>query len=100
MKNSKETQYDTSKPEGLLKMIIEAATEPGDLVLDFFLGSGTTAAASLKLDRTFIGIEQLEEGINALIPRLKKVVGTRVMLEGKLLKEIEYDTGCISASVN
>ena len=99
VKNSKETQYDTSKPEGLLKMIIEAATEPGDLVLDFFLGSGTTAAASLKLDRTFIGIEQLEEGINALIPRLKKVVGTRVMREGKLLKEIEYDTGGISASV-
>ena len=100
VKNSQETQFDTSKPEGLLQMIIEAATEPGDLVLDFFLGSGTTAAASLKLDRRFIGIEQLHGGINTLIPRMKKVVGTKVTRDGKLLEEIEYDTNGISKSVN
>ncbi len=74
IKNSKEASYDTAKPESLLKIIIEAASEPGDIVLDFFLGSGTTAVTSLKLGRTFIGVEQLEGGIQTLIPRLHNVV--------------------------
>ncbi len=74
IKNSKEASYDTAKPESLLKIIIEAASEPGDIVLDFFLGSGTTAVTSLKLGRTFIGVEQLEGGIKTLIPRLHNVV--------------------------
>jgi len=100
VKNSKESNYDTAKPEGLLQMIIEAASEPGDLVLDFFLGSGTTAAVGLKLDRRCIGIEQLDGGINALIPRLKEVIGKKVVATGKLLGEIDYDSGGISKSVN
>ena len=99
VKNSKETNYDTAKPEGLLRMIIEAASEPGDLVLDFFLGSGTTMAVSLKLNRRCIGIEQLEGGINTLIPRIKKIIGKKVKTEGSPLEEIEYDTGGISKSV-
>jgi len=74
VKNTKETSYDTAKPEGLLKLIIEAGTNPGDLVLDFFLGSGTSGAVALKLKRTFIGVEQLEGGIEVLIPRLMRVI--------------------------
>lgn len=50
--------FDTPKPEGLVRRIIEIASNPGDLVLDSFLGSGTTAAVALKTDRKFIGIEQ------------------------------------------
>ncbi len=99
VKNSRETNYDTAKPEGLLAIIIEAASKPGDLVLDFFLGSGTTMAVCLKLNRKCIGIEQLEGGINTLVPRLKKVIGKKVKPQGKLLEGFEYDTGGISKSV-
>lgn len=74
IKNTKETKYDTAKPEGLLRIIVEAGTNPGDLVLDFFLGSGTTAAVCVKMKRRFIGIEQLEGGIKTVIPRLYNVV--------------------------
>ena len=100
VRNSRETDYDTAKPEGLLEMIIEAASEPGDIVLDFFLGSGTTAAVSLKLDRRIIGIEQLEGGIETLIPRLQSVVVEKEQSEEKLLKVRVYDSDGISESEN
>ncbi len=74
VKNSKEANYDTAKPEGLLRIIIEASTKPEDLVLDFFLGSGTTAAACLKLKRRIIGVEQLDGGMNVALPRLFSVI--------------------------
>ncbi len=51
VKNSKEADYDTAKPEGLLKKIIEAGSKPTDVVMDFFMGSGTTAVVGLKLRR-------------------------------------------------
>lgn len=59
------------KPERLLGKIIEMATEPNDLVLDFFGGSGSTAAATLKLGRNFISIEQMESQVSLEIERLK-----------------------------
>lgn len=62
------------KPEKLLHRIISMATEPGDLVLDFFLGSGTTAAVAHKMNRQYIGIEQLDYGEDDSITRLKHVV--------------------------
>ena len=52
-----EKVFDTPKPEALIRRILELATDPGDYVLDSFLGSGTTAAAAIKLARRFIGIE-------------------------------------------
>ena len=55
---------------------------------------------SLKLNRRCIGIEQLEGGINKLIPRLNKVIGKKIKVEGKPSEDIEYDTGGISKSVN
>ena len=48
------TGYATQKPEALLKRIISVSTEPGDLVMDLFAGSGTTAAAAVKLNRRFV----------------------------------------------
>lgn len=52
-----EKVFDTPKPEALITRIIEIASDPGDYVLDSFLGSGTTAAVAIKTGRRFIGIE-------------------------------------------
>ncbi|MBO8158977.1 site-specific DNA-methyltransferase [Thermosyntropha sp.] len=62
------------KPEKLIKRIIELVTEPGDIVLDFFLGSGTTCAVAHKMGRQYIGIEQLDYGENSALARLKNVI--------------------------
>lgn len=66
--------FDTPKPERLIKRVLELATEPGDLVLDSFLGSGTTAAVAHKMGRRWIGIELGDHAITHCVPRLKKVV--------------------------
>ncbi len=57
-KDRERTGFLTQKPEALLKRIIAASTEPGDLVLDLFSGSGTTAAAATKLNRRFLAVDQ------------------------------------------
>jgi adenine-specific DNA-methyltransferase len=62
------------KPEKLLQRIIEMSTKEGDLVLDYHLGSGTTTAVAHKLNRRYIGIEQLDYGNNDSIVRLKNVI--------------------------
>jgi adenine-specific DNA-methyltransferase len=62
------------KPESLVQRIIESVTEPGDWVLDSFLGSGTTAAVAHKLGRKWIGIELGEHAETLCLPRLKRVV--------------------------
>lgn len=62
------------KPETLLARIIELATNVGDIVMDFHLGSGTTAAVAHKIGRRYIGIEQLNYGNNDSIERLKNVI--------------------------
>jgi len=66
--------FATPKPEGLLERILHIATNPGDLVLDSFLGSGTTAAVAHKMGRRWIGIELGEHCHTHCIPRLKKVI--------------------------
>ena len=92
--------FDTPKPEGLLQKIIEMSTNEGDIILDFFAGSATTAAAAHKMNRQWITIEQMGYVENISIERLKKVIGTKFTEEGKLIEEIDYDTGGISESVN
>ena len=62
------------KPEGIIERILEAATQPGDLVLDSFLGSGTTAAVAHKMGRRWIGIEMGDHARTHCLPRLTKVV--------------------------
>jgi adenine-specific DNA-methyltransferase len=66
--------FTTPKPERLLERIVHLATNPGDLVLDSFLGSGTTAAVAHKMGRRWIGIELGEHCHTHCLPRLKKVV--------------------------
>ncbi len=63
------------KPEALLQRILELFTDPDDLVLDYHLGSGTTAAVAHKMLRRYIGIEQLDYGSNDPVQRLKNVIG-------------------------
>jgi len=62
------------KPEKLLKRIIEIATKPGELVVDFFAGSGTTLAVAHKARRQYIGVEQLDYQENDAVTRLKNVI--------------------------
>lgn len=62
------------KPEKLIKQILEISTEKEDIVLDYHLGSGTTAAVAHKMGRRYIGIEQLDYGKNDSVARLKKVI--------------------------
>jgi adenine-specific DNA-methyltransferase len=63
------------KPEKLIQRIIEISTQPGDIVLDYHLGSGTTAAVAHKMGRQYIGIEQMEYVETIAVERLKKVIG-------------------------
>ncbi|MDH5956724.1 site-specific DNA-methyltransferase, partial [Vibrio aestuarianus] len=62
------------KPERLLRRIIEMSTQEGDYVLDYHLGSGTTAATAHKLNRRYIGIEQLNYGTDDCLVRMNNVV--------------------------
>ena len=62
------------KPESLIKRVFELFTNPGDLVLDSFLGSGTTAAVAHKMGRRWIGVETGEHAVTHCVPRLNKVI--------------------------
>lgn len=62
------------KPEALIARIIEMTTDSGDLVLDFHLGTGTTAATAHKLGRRYIGVEQIQSQIDIILKRLPKVI--------------------------
>ena len=69
-----DARFGTPKPERLLERVLRVATHPNDLVLDSFLGSGTTAAVAHKMGRRWIGIEMGEHALTHCLPRLRKVV--------------------------
>jgi adenine-specific DNA-methyltransferase len=69
-----EQVFDTPKPERLLARILEIATDPGDLVLDAYLGSGTTAAVAHKMGRRWIGIELGDHAVSHCASRMRLVV--------------------------
>jgi adenine-specific DNA-methyltransferase len=69
-----EKAFDTPKPERLIQRIVDLATNPGDLVLDSFAGSGTTGAVAHKMGRRWIMVELGEHCHTHIIPRLKKVI--------------------------
>ncbi len=69
-----DTVFDTPKPERLIERVLTLATNQGDLVLDSFLGSGTTAAVAQKMGRRWIGIELGEHAKTHCYPRMKQVV--------------------------
>ncbi len=62
------------KPENLLKTVLDMCTQEGDLVLDFFMGTGTTCAVAHKMARQYIGIEQMDYGDDDAVTRLKNVI--------------------------
>ncbi|KUK66393.1 MAG: DNA methylase N-4/N-6 domain protein, partial [Parcubacteria bacterium 34_609] len=66
--------FSTENHEKLLKRSIETASEKGDMVMDYFLGSGTTTAVAHKLGRKWIGIEMGEHFYSVILPRIKKVL--------------------------
>ena len=65
---------NAKKPESLIKRIIQISTQENDIVLDFFAGSGTTAAVAMKMNRQFIAIEQMDYIETITKERLKKVI--------------------------
>lgn len=67
-------EFDYAKPENLIKIIMEAVTNEGDLVMDFFSGSGTTVAVAHKLGRKYIGCEQIDHQIELTVNRLNEVI--------------------------
>ena len=66
--------FTGQKPEKLMQRIIDMASEPGDIILDYHLGSGTTAATAHKMGRQYIGIEQLYYGEDDPVNRLQGVI--------------------------
>jgi adenine-specific DNA-methyltransferase len=69
-----EGKFSFPKPEGLMEYILESCTNPGDLILDSFAGSGTTGAVAHKMGRRWIMVELGEHCHTHIIPRLKKVI--------------------------
>ncbi|MBB1554663.1 site-specific DNA-methyltransferase [Candidatus Gracilibacteria bacterium] len=78
------------KPENLIKYIIETATNPGDIVLDYHLGSGTTAAVAHKMGRRWIGVEQMDYIDTIAKERLKKVIAGE---QGGISKNVNWHGG-------
>ena len=64
------TGYATQKPEGIIRRIVQASSAPGDWVLDFFAGSGTTGAVAAALDRRFVLVDQNPEAIEIMRARM------------------------------
>lgn len=83
--------FDTPKPERLIHRIIHIATNPGDLVLDSFLGSGTTAAVAHKMGRRWIGVEMGDHAYTHCKVRLDKVIAGED--KGGITKAVNWQGG-------
>lgn len=81
-----QVDFNTQKPEKLLQRIVESVTNENDIVLDYHLGSGTTAVVAHKLKRQYIGIEQMEY--------------VKTVTKERIINVIEGEQGGISKSVN
>lgn len=82
--------FATPKPERLIERVLTLATNPGDLVLDSFLGSGTTAAVAHKMGRRWIGIELGEHAYTHCYPRMKSVCDGE---QGGISKAVKWQGG-------
>lgn len=82
--------FGTPKPEKLIQRIIQLGSEEGDLILDFFMGSGTTQAVAHKMNRQYIGIEQMDYIETVSVERLKKVIAGE---QGGISKDVEWQGG-------
>lgn len=85
-----EKRHPTQKPEELLRKIILASSNKGDIILDPFVGSGTTAVCAKQLERIWIGIDKSEEYLKWAVERLDKV-------QKRTTEEwIQYDKSIVS----
>jgi len=82
--------FGTPKPEELIQRVLHVATNENDLILDSFLGSGTTAAVANKMNRRYMGIELGEHAITHCQPRLQKVIDGE---QGGISKSIKWQGG-------
>lgn len=80
------TGYATQKPEGILRRIITASSRPGDLVVDFFAGSGTTGAVAKKLGRHFLLVDQNPDAFEVIKKRLEAISSEHKTIFEKILK--------------
>ena len=83
--------FNTPKPEKLIEQILKVSTNPGDLVLDSFLGSGTTAAVAHKMGRRYIGIEIGDHAYTHCKTRLDKVIAGED--QGGITKSVNWLSG-------
>lgn len=86
----KENVFGTPKPEKLIERVLTIATNENDFVLDSFLGSGTTAAVALKMNRKFLAVEIGEHAKTHCIERLKKVISGE---QGGISKTVKWNGG-------
>lgn len=82
--------FSYAKPERLIKDILQISTIENDIVLDFFMGSGTTAAVAHKMNRQYIGIEQMDYIETVSVERLKKVIDGE---QGGISKDVNWTGG-------
>ena len=85
-----ESVFDSPKPEKLMKRFIEIASNEGDIILDYHIGSGTTASVAHKMNRKYIGIEQMDYIENVTVERLKKVINGE---QGGISKDTNWQGG-------
>jgi adenine-specific DNA-methyltransferase len=86
----RQSTFATPKPERLLQRVIDLSSQKGDLILDSFLGSGTTAAVAHKMGRRWIGIEMGEHAATHCLPRLQKVLDGE---QGGISKAVDWQGG-------
>lgn len=82
--------FDYPKPEMLISVLISAVTKPGDLILDSFVGSGTSAAVAHKMGRRWIGVELGDHAYTHCVTRMKKVIGGE---QGGISKSVNWQGG-------
>ncbi|WP_089081837.1 DNA methyltransferase [Flavobacterium branchiophilum] len=85
-----EIVFSNPKPESLIQRVIEMSTKENDIVLDYHLGSGTTAAVAHKMNRQYIGVEQMDYIETVAVERLKKVIDGE---QGGISKSINWQGG-------
>src|SRR5699024_4799454 len=82
--------FATPKPEQLLQRIIHLGSKEKDIVLDFFMGSSTTQAVAHKMNRRYIGVEQMNYINTVSVPRLQKVIEGE---QGGISEDINWQGG-------
>ena len=86
----KDKVFEYPKPEQLIKQLIDLSTDDEDILLDYHLGSGTTAATAHKMNRQYIGIEQMDYIETIAVERLKKVIDGE---QGGISKDVDWHGG-------